>query len=339
MPVGEDSHAEFGDTNAVRGPGLAGDPARAAGAGRRVTFAGVRPVIHTPFGGADGEPILEGEIRRLTATMADAGVDGVVTLGLASEAWAITEAERERVLGAVVDQLGGSLPVVVGIDGATQIACDRARRAASAGAAGLMVLPPPRAQGSGALAAHFAAVADASNLPILVQDSPQVSGVALELATILAIAAAHPLIVALKVELPGAGSKTSAAHAAGIEIVAGWGGLHYLESIRRGAIGCMPGCDLAPALLRIDRLARGGDLVAADTLYRAILPLLSYEAQSLDLLLLGAKHHLRRLGVFSTERLRAPGRALDTEEATTLDQLLDRLAGDAVPGFGTAAPA
>lgn len=257
----------------------------------------------------------------------------VVVLGLASEAWAITEFERELIVGAVVEELAGSLPVVVGIDGATRIACERARLAAAAGAIGLMVLPPSSARSSGALVTHFAAVADASNLPILIQDSPQVSGVALELPTILAIAAAHPLVVALKVELPGAGAKTSGAHAAGIEIVAGWGGLQYLESIRRGAIGCMPGCDLAPALLRIDRLARTGDMIAADALYRAILPLLSYEAQSLDLLVLGAKHHLRRLGIFSTERLRSPGRSLDPDEMETIDALLDRLAADGVPGF------
>jgi 2-keto-3-deoxy-L-arabinonate dehydratase len=309
---------------------------RADSKDRAMTFAGVRPVLHTPFGHPEREPILEPEIRRLVSTMAAAGVAGVVVLGLASEAWAITEAERELVVGAVVDELAGSLPVVVGIDGAPRIACERSRLAAAAGAMGLMVLPPPSARSPSAVVSHFAAVADASNLPILMQDSPQVTGVGLELATILAIAAAHPLVVALKVELPGAGVKTSAAHAAGIEIVAGWGGLQYLESIRRGAIGCMPGCDLGPALVRIDGLARAGDVAAADSLYRAILPLLSYEAQSLDLLVLGAKHHLRRLGIFSTERLRSPGRSLDPDEAATIDMLLDRLAADAAPGFGLA---
>lgn len=300
-----------------------------------MTFAGVWPVLHTPFGDSDREPILESELRRLASTTAAAGVAGVVVLGLASEAWAITESERDAVVEGIVDELAGRLPVVVGIDGATQIATDRARRAAAAGAAGFMVLPPP-ARSPAAVVAHFATLADATGLPILIQDSPQVSGVNLDLDTILAIAAASPLASALKVELPGAGAKTTAAHEAGIEIVAGWGGLHYLESIRRGATGCMPGCDLGPALVRIDRLARAGDVAAADALYRAILPLLSYEAQSLDLLILGSKRHLHRQGVFSTDRLRAPGRSLDPDEAVTIDGLLDRLAADGIAGFAPA---
>jgi len=100
----------------------------------------------------------------------------------------------------------------------------------------------------------------------------------------------------------------------------------------------MPGCDLAPALLDIDRRARAGDHAGADATYRAILPLLSFEAQSLDLLLLGAKHHLRRAGIIRDERLRAPGRTLDAHEAASLDALLDRLAADGIPGFPSPRP-
>ena len=75
----------------------------------------------------------------------------------------------------------------------------------------------------------------------------------LDLAAIEALVACHPLVAALKVEIPGAGDKTSAAREAGMEIVAGWGGLGYLDQVARGASGCMPGCDLGPALLAIDR--------------------------------------------------------------------------------------
>lgn len=75
---------------------------------------------------------------------------------------------------------------------------------------------------------------------------------------------------------------------AGVEVVAGWGGLRYPEAIRRGVVGCMPGCDLAAALLELDQRGRG-DGETEDELYRRILPLLPYEAQSLDLFILGAK--------------------------------------------------
>jgi 4-hydroxy-tetrahydrodipicolinate synthase len=195
-----------------------------------------------------------------------------------------------------------------------------------------MVLPPSTARATDQLVAHYGRLADATALPILVQDSPQITGVALSVEALAAIAV-HPLVRALKVEIPGAGPKVSAARDAGYEIIAGWGGLQYLDSLARGASGCMPGCDLGPAILAIDRYARGGRIEEADGIYRAILPLLSWEAQSLDLILLGSKRHLVRQGIFREGALRAPGRTLDPQEAATLDGLLDRLADERIPGF------
>jgi len=296
-----------------------------------VAFAGVRPVLHLSFGDGPGEPIDHGSLAALTQAMLGVGVDGLVVLGLASEAWAVREPEREEVLRTVAQVVDGQVPIAVGIDGTTAVAVARARAAAAGGASGLMVLPPGSARTTAQVVAHYSAIAEVG-LPILVQDSPQVTGVTLSVDTLVALAA-HPLVRSLKSEIPGAGAKVSAAHAAGIEVIAGWGGLGYLDSIARGATGVMPGCDLAAALLDIDRRARSGDHPGADAVSRAILPLLSFEGQSLDLLLLGAKHHLRRAGIMSHERLRAPARTLDDQETATLDGLLDRLAADDVPGF------
>lgn len=298
-------------------------------------FEGVRPVLHTPFEDRAGEPVHRAALHRLVDDQVAAGVAGVVALGLASEARALIERERDAVLALVAEALDGRLPLVVGIDGTTADATDRARRAAVEGAAGLMVLPPPSPDRS-SLPAHFAAVADASGLPVLVQDAPQATGVDMSIDDLLVLRSAHPLVAAVKIEAPGAGAKGSAAVDAGFEVVAGWGGLHYLDSVRRGAVGCMPGCDLGPAFVEIDGLARSGDGPAAERAYRRILPLLSWETQSLDLLLLGAKRVLVRRGIFESERLRFPGRALDPIEAGTLDSLIDELVAADVPGFRTA---
>ncbi|MFV2064790.1 MAG: dihydrodipicolinate synthase family protein [Chloroflexota bacterium] len=298
-----------------------------------MTFEGVRPVLHTPFGSQAGEPVLEAELAALVETMIGAGVDGLVTLGLASESWAITEAERDHIVDTVMNVCAGRVPLVVGLDGSTKVACDRARRAAARGAAGLMVLPPRQATSRAAIVTHFATVADVAGIPVLIQDSPQVTGITLDLPTIVEAGRAHSLVRALKVEVSGAGEKVSAAHDAGIEIVAGWGGLAYLDQVERGAIGCMPGCDLGPALLAIDRSVRRGDHEQAHRSYRDILPLLAFETQSLELLLLSAKRHLHRSGIFSTEKMGAPARQLDARERATLDRLLDELDELGVPGF------
>lgn len=295
-------------------------------------FDGVRPILHLPFLDGPDQPIDHDRLRALVLDQVAHGVRGLVALGLASEAWTLLEPERDAVLETVTTTLDGRLPLVVGVDGTTAVATARARRAVGFGAAGLMVLPPSGVR-SAKLAAHYGAVADAARVPVLVQDSPQVTGVQLGIDDLVALRRAHPLVAAVKIELAGAGAKASAAVDAGIEVVAGWGGQHYLESVLRGASGLMPGCDLGPAFVEIDRLARTGDAAEAEYRYRRILPLLSYEAQSLDLLLLGAKRVLVQRGAFASGTLRAPGRKLDAQEAATFDALIAELAADGVPGF------
>ncbi len=298
-----------------------------------MTFDGVRPVLHVPFADTPGQPIIGSELGALARWMLELGADGLVVPGLASESWALTEAERDQVVAIAAAVCADRVPLVVGLDGTTAVAVDRARRAAAAGAAGLMVLPPKQAAGREGLVGHFGAIADAVGLPMLVQDSPQVTGVQLDVPTLVAVRDAVPLAGAVKCEIPGAGPKASAIHDAGLELVAGWGGLDYLGQVDRGAVGCFPGCDLGPAMKAIDAAVRGGDRDAAGALYRRILPYLSLASASLELLLLTAKRHLRRSGVFSSEVLRAPGRGLDAQESRTVDALLDELAVAGTPGF------
>jgi 2-keto-3-deoxy-L-arabinonate dehydratase len=298
-----------------------------------MTFDGVRPVLHLPFADTPAQPIIERELAALAERMLAEGADGLVVPGLASESWTLTEIERDRVVAIAAEVCADRAPLVVGLEGTTAVAVDRARRAAAAGAAGLMVLPPRQGGTREQLVRHFSAVADAAGVPVLVQDSPQVTGVLLEVETLVAMHRAHPLVGAVKSEIPGAGTKASAIHAAGLELVAGWGGLNYLEQLERGAVGCFPGCDLGPAIRAVDTAARAGEHEAAHLLYRRILPYLSLATASLDLLLLTAKRHLRRRGIFSTEVLRAPARTLDEQESRAVDALLDELAVLATPGF------
>jgi 4-hydroxy-tetrahydrodipicolinate synthase len=296
-----------------------------------MSFAGIRPILHAPFAPGLGAPLLVGELPRLVAHVRAQGVDGVVALGLASEAWALTEAERDAFVAAAVDAADG-LPVTVGIEGATAVAADRAERARRLGAQTLMVLPPPRADPA-SLLVHYGAVGQAG-LPILVQDSPQVTGVTLAAEALLGLAAEVALVRAVKVEGPAAGPKVSALVAGGLDVVAGWGGLHYPESLERGAIGLMPGCDLAAAFVALHVAWRAGDREGAERTYATLLPYLAYQAQSLDLIVLAAKRELVRRGVLEHAALRDPAAALDAVQARTLDRLAAGLGAAGVKGFG-----
>lgn len=293
-------------------------------------FTGIHPVLHTPFSDRPGLPIAFDELEAVTRRMADAGAAGVVVLGLASEGSALGEDERDESIRVVVVAAEG-MPVTAGIGGDTDVAVARARRAAELGARALMVLPPPAELGRD-LRRHFGALG-AVGLPMLVQDSPQVTQVTLGVADLLGLRDAVPQVRAVKVEGIGVGPKISRLVAAGVDVVAGWGGLHYPEALRRGACGLMPGCDLAAAFVALHERWTAGRSHEADDLYDALLGYLVYQAQSLDLLILCAKRRLVQTGVFGDAALRISDMTLDDVQREWLDRCTDQLIARAVPGW------
>ena len=65
-----------------------------------MVFEGIRPVLHIPFADTREQPVVAAELTRLATHMLDAGADGLVVPGLASESWALTESEREQVIAS-----------------------------------------------------------------------------------------------------------------------------------------------------------------------------------------------------------------------------------------------
>ncbi|MEZ4596014.1 MAG: dihydrodipicolinate synthase family protein [Chloroflexota bacterium] len=125
----------------------------------------MRPVLHLAFGTGVDEPIDHAALAELATAMLDAGVDGLVVLGLASEARALREPERDEVLATVARAAAGRAPIVVGLEGTTAVAVARATAAAAGGASGLMVLPPAAARTTELLVGHFTAIAEARACP------------------------------------------------------------------------------------------------------------------------------------------------------------------------------
>jgi dihydrodipicolinate synthase/N-acetylneuraminate lyase len=98
-------------------------------------FEGVWPVLQVPFAADPLQSIVTDELAGLARALLPSGVAGVVVLGLGSEAWKLTEAERDRVVETAV---GVAPRVVVGIDGHTAVACERVRRALHPGVVGML---------------------------------------------------------------------------------------------------------------------------------------------------------------------------------------------------------
>jgi len=127
------------------------------------------------------------------------GNNGLVVNGTTGESPTTTDAEKEMVVRAVVDAVGDRATIVAGVGTYdTAHSVKLAKAAEKAGAHGALVVTPyySRPQQEGLLA-HFAAVADASDLPIILYDIPPRAVVAIAPDTLLRLAE-HPRITAVK---------------------------------------------------------------------------------------------------------------------------------------------
>jgi 4-hydroxy-tetrahydrodipicolinate synthase len=168
----------------------------------RPTLQGAFTALVTPFT-ADGA-VDEDALRRLVRWQVLAGIDGLVPVGTTGEAPTLTPAERERVIAITVETVAerasrGRVPVVAGTgtnDTAATIAATR--RAAELGAdAALVVVPYYNRPDGRMLEAHFRAIADDGNLPIVVYNVPSRTGTNVPTDVFLRLAE-HPRVIAIK---------------------------------------------------------------------------------------------------------------------------------------------
>ncbi|HET7724669.1 MAG TPA: 4-hydroxy-tetrahydrodipicolinate synthase [Propionibacteriaceae bacterium] len=152
----------------------------------------------TPFA-ADGSLDLDAAASLATYLVDEQKNDALVINGTTGESPTTTDAEKARLVRAVVEAVGDRAQVIAGVgtfDTAHTI--HLARQATEAGAHGLLVVTPYYSRPpQDAIAAHFLAVADATDLPIILYDIPHRAGVPIETDTLLTVAE-HPRIVAVK---------------------------------------------------------------------------------------------------------------------------------------------
>jgi 4-hydroxy-tetrahydrodipicolinate synthase len=290
-----------------------------------MTFEGVYSVLPTPFdthGNLD-----EPSLRRLVSLFISAGVNGLTALGVTGEVARLGEEERQRVLEISIDESAGRVPVIAGTSAeGTRVCVTYSRAAQRAGAAAVMVSPPRMPKlNSDAVVRHYAALAEAVDIPIVVQDYPPISGYAMEPQLLARIAAEVPRARTIKLEDPPTPFKTAriieAARGIQVQILGGLGGVFLLEELLAGAAGAMTGFAFPEILVRIVTLYRQGHVAdAADVFYRTV-PLMRFEFQE-GLGMAIRKEVLHRRGALASPATRAPGGGLDAPTIAALDRVL-----------------
>ena len=152
----------------------------------------------TPFA-SDGSLDLDTAAALATYLVDEQRNDALVINGTTGESPTTSDDEKLRLLQRVVAAVGDRAQIIAGVgtfDTAHTI--HLAQQAAGAGVDGLLVVTPYYSRPpQDALAAHFLAVADATDRPVILYDIPHRTGVPIETETLLKVAE-HPLIVAVK---------------------------------------------------------------------------------------------------------------------------------------------
>jgi 4-hydroxy-tetrahydrodipicolinate synthase len=138
-------------------------------------------------------------LEKVAAHLVATGHDGIAVNGTTGEAPTTSDDEKDQIIKAVRKVVGDKIKIVAGAgNNETSHSVEQAKRAAKAGADALLVVTPyynkPPQSG---IAAHFTAMADATDLPVMMYDIPGRTGVEIESDTIVKLAE-HKNIAALK---------------------------------------------------------------------------------------------------------------------------------------------
>jgi 4-hydroxy-tetrahydrodipicolinate synthase len=291
-------------------------------------FGTMLTAMVTPFR-PDGGLDLPGAEALAVHLVDDLDHDGLVINGTTGESATKTDEEDLAVLRAVLSAVGDRATIVAGVGtNDTAHSIEAAKAAAAVGAHGLMAVSPyynrpPQA----GLVAHFTAIADATDLPVIVYDIPKRTGVAIETDTLVRLAE-HPRIAAVK-------------DAKGDLDAAQWGmartGLPWysgddilnLPLLSVGAVGMISvvGHLVGDRLAEMARAYAAGDVHQAATINRSLLPVYAGVFRTQGAILIKAA--LAELGLPSGP-VRLP--LVDATDEQR-EQLRRDLAAGGVPGF------
>ncbi|MGD2111024.1 MAG: 4-hydroxy-tetrahydrodipicolinate synthase [Phycisphaerae bacterium] len=229
---------------------------------------GSMTALVTPFRNGEVDwPCLE----KLVDRQIDGGTDWLVPLGTTGESPTLSKPERDKLLDLVLTRANGRCPVMVGTgSNNTANTIARTKQAAAAGAnAALVVAPSYNRPTQEGLFRHYAAVADAAELPLVLYNVPARTGVNITNDTVVRLRRQYPNILALKDATGGVDLTTDLLARCDITVLSGDDSLTW-PFIALGAVGAISVvANLSPALMkRLVDAGLHGDLSKARDLHR-----------------------------------------------------------------------
>jgi 4-hydroxy-tetrahydrodipicolinate synthase len=239
-------------------------------------FGSLITAMVTPFREEDHALDVDGA-QRLASHLLDTGSDAIVVAGSTGESPTLSYKEKAELFRSVGEVVRGRGKLICGTGTySTAETLELTQAAEDAGADGLLVVTPyynkPPQRG---LAAHFTAVADATDLPVMLYNIPGRTAIRIEHDTLLELAA-HPNIVAVKDSTGDfqAVSKLITESPDGFEVYSGddWATFGYACL---GGVGVVSVAShlVGPEIHRMHDLIATGDIPAARKIHESLTPL------------------------------------------------------------------
>jgi 4-hydroxy-tetrahydrodipicolinate synthase len=292
---------------------------------KQATLKGVIPILATPF--RDDESLDLESWDRLLEFMVRLGVDGVTILGVLGESNRLTDDERRALIERAVAIVDGRLPIIVGTShSGTHAAAALSRMAEQLGADAVMVAPAKEpVPNDERIVELYRRIADATAIPIVLQDHPASTEVHMTAALIVRVLRDVPAIQCVKEEAVPTAPKIRQLREglAGqpVPILTGLGALYAPFDLEAGSDGFNTGFAFPEVLMGMLAAARRSEWARVHDLYARFAALIVFEQQPGVAI---RKELLRRRGLLASARARHPGAGINAAVAQQLDAVLAR---------------
>lgn len=291
-----------------------------------MALAGIFQILHTPFsddGGIDWD-----SYKQQIEYCVQAGVHGLVAPAMASEFFALSDAERHEVVEFASANIGRRMPLVVGVQGLTPaMAMGFAEHAVDHNANALMAMPPYLRKAPKADVEQYYRELASFGLPVIIQNAPAPVGTPLAPADLTNLLKAEENVKYVKEETPPILQRMNTlldlAGDACEGMFGGANGIYLVDELKRGACGNMPAGGVVDVQVKIYELYQAGDVEQAEYINFQVLPLLTYAS------MYGVSFHkyvLWRRGVLKSPYARDPQKiSLNADDISAIEHLWSRI--------------
>jgi 4-hydroxy-tetrahydrodipicolinate synthase len=291
---------------------------------------GIIPIVLTPFDSLGH--IDEESLRRVVRFELEGGAHGLGVGGFASEAYKMTDEERLRCAEIVADEVKGQVPLVIGIaPNSTEAAIDQARIYARLKPEALMTLPPNTMNNDeAALVDHYIVLGNNSEVPIMIQQSPQIPAYAhLQLSTegLAQISRNSTNVRSFKIEGLSSAKRIHALKQRvtdDVKLFGGVGGIALWEELLSGASGLLPGVGFNEFFLKVWEAWEANDHEKVQMILSDVQPLVeAVSGYGHEFSLHARKYLLARAGIISHVTVRRPTVRPDTYVLENIGRMVD----------------